>query len=92
MNEPVTTGDAFTAPSENEIELNQFPLQVGPVVPLKRGNGTRKTDRVGAQSYTELIDPQAVEIDLIQRREGASSKTARCGHESVHMTTVRLKS
>ena len=60
VNEAMPAGDAFTIPPKYEIELNQLPLQIRPVMFLKSRHLTWETDTVATYRLAELIDPQVV--------------------------------
>ena len=44
LSKPIPGGNAFKAPSQYEIELNELPLQIGPVVALESRHRSRETD------------------------------------------------
>lgn len=70
-NETVPGRDGLAVPSQDEVELNQPPLQIRPVVFFKGRYRGWETDAIGSNGLAESMDRQRVEPDLVQRRKGA---------------------
>jgi len=60
--------DSQAAPAANEIELNQFSLQVRPRVFRKSWDLRRKTHLIFADGRSQFIDPHPVQFLVRNRR------------------------
>ena len=86
VHEPVPDGDGFTTPPEHKVQLDNPPLQIGPVVPFERGHRAWEANAVGANRHAQLIETQAIERTLVERRKGRPRTTVRpatVGHQRV---------
>src|SRR5271170_2620231 len=59
--EPVTAGDVAAVPSQDEVELGEFPLEIGPVMLNERGRLRREADAIRSNRAPEVIEAHFVE-------------------------------